>query len=173
MRHRRARENNPRVASGRRLKLPPGQKPLHPDLPPGPTINCCRTQGEEEPGIRTARLRLLEPGGKSLAEEDDNEDGEEGEAPAWNPGPRKKGKAAKAAASVEGAHARISRWPPPVDAAGFAPDQAAVGPPPSGWPSALSKKDATAFLRAARRYLHPGRLAEMAGGEGGDVLVWL
>ncbi|KAL6774468.1 hypothetical protein ACKKBG_A25100 [Auxenochlorella protothecoides x Auxenochlorella symbiontica] len=124
-------------------------------------------QGEEEPGIRTARLRLLEPGGKSLAEEDDNEDGEEGEAPAWNPGPRKKGKAAKAAAGVEGAHARISRWPPPVDAAGFAPDQAAVGPPPSGWPSALSKKDATAFLRAARRYLHPGRLAEMAADTGG------
>jgi chromodomain-helicase-DNA-binding protein 1 len=106
-----------------------------------------------EPGIRAARLRAMEaaPAGGSAG--GGGGGGGRRRAPPGIPGP-----------PVPGALERLERWPAPEGAAG-----GDAAPRPKNWPAALSKKDAAAFLRAARRHPARARLEVVAAEAGGAV----
>lgn len=113
-----------------------------------------------DPGIRTARLRALE-GTPGVGEH----------APGGGPsqgGAKKKKKAAEPGPPVDGALLRIDRWPQAVDSEGRLSMQE-TSPRPQNFPKTLSRRDATAFVRAVRRRGLVTRLDAIAEETGGAV----
>jgi chromodomain-helicase-DNA-binding protein 1 len=105
----------------------------------------------DEPGIRAARLRALEGPGNL--------------APDLMFKPKVKKPKAEPGPPIEGAMLRIDRWPQAVDEEG----RLIAGesdPRPNGFPRTLSRRDATAFVRAVKRHGLASKLDVMAN-EGG------
>lgn len=112
-----------------------------------------------DPGIRTARLKAMEIASKvkeyplraAPASKDKKKANKD------MPGP-----------PVEGAELRIDRWPQAVDAEGrLVADESS--PRPQNFPQTLSKREATSFIKAFRRFPLISRLNDLATFAGGKI----
>jgi chromodomain-helicase-DNA-binding protein 1 len=105
----------------------------------------------DEPGIRAARLRAMEGPGNL--------------APDLAFKPKVKKPKAEPGPPIEGAMLRIDRWPQAVDDEGRL-IAGEADPRPNGFPRTLSRRDATAFVRAVKRHGLASKLDVIAN-EGG------
>jgi chromodomain-helicase-DNA-binding protein 1 len=105
----------------------------------------------DEPGIRAARLRAMEGPGNL--------------APDLAFRPKVKKPKAEPGPPIEGAMLRIDRWPQAVDDEGRL-IAGEADPRPNGFPRTLSRRDATAFVRAVKRHGLASKLDVIAN-EGG------
>jgi chromodomain-helicase-DNA-binding protein 1 len=105
----------------------------------------------DEPGIRAARLRAMEGPGNL--------------APDLSFRPKVKKPKAEPGPPIEGAMLRIDRWPQAVDAEGRL-IAGEADPRPNGFPRTMSRRDATAFVRAVKRHGLASKLDVIAN-EGG------
>lgn len=105
----------------------------------------------DEPGIRAARLRAMEGPGNL--------------APDLAFRPKVKKPKAEPGPPIEGAMLRIDRWPQAVDEEGRL-IAGEADPRPNGFPRTLSRRDATAFVRAVKRHGLASKLDVIAN-EGG------
>lgn len=97
-----------------------------------------KPEQSNEPGIRAARLRAMEGPG-NLAPD----------LLAFRPKVKKP--KAEPGPPIEGAMLRIDRWPQAVDGEGRL-IAGEADPRPNGFPRTLSRRDATAFVRAVKRH---------------------
>ncbi|PSC73016.1 CHROMATIN REMODELING 5 [Micractinium conductrix] len=131
-----------------------------------------QTEVIEDVGVRSSRLRQLDPETLALAVEEEIPKGAAGQEFTIGGSKKKKkgggGKFPEPGPPLEGCHVRMDVWPQAVDSHGHLTAEE-YGPRPADFPPSLSRKDAASFVKAVKQRGVIGKLDLVAKDSGGAV----